>query len=440
MDRYMGGIFMPSFIARWFCAVFFIMWVFPDPGFCDTASPVEEARAVAAKEGAAGKADALREKAEETDAEKELARERLLASRSLRPKGVNGKFGYANEAGEMVIPARFDNLPYSFDGDGLARVMANGKWGWIDPEGKEIIPLRFDGAWPFDSTGKAKVRLGKKVGWIDRKGEMLIPARYDGAHDDLDAYGLIRVVVDGKWGWIDGAGNEVIPPRFEEIGWFRFNRQPGTDGRAAVKLNGKTGWINRKGEMVIPPRFDRVSWFDEKGRAIVEVDGKVGIIDAQGKEIVPPRFEEISGFHFNSRGLSRVKLDGKYGWINEQGELVIPARYDAVYQDDGSWLPRDENIMALVREGGRWHCIDTKGESVAAFCLEPVEDILPQPVQMGENRYGYGVNYRHAGKKRRIVIAPRFEAAFPFGENGQAKVKEDGKWGYIDRRARRSFP
>jgi hypothetical protein len=89
-----------------------------------------------------------------------------------------------------------------------------------------------------------------------------------------------------------------------------------------------------------------------------------------------------------SRQLRPKGMNGKFGYANEAGEMVIPARFDAVYQDDGSWLPRDESIMALVREGSSWHCIDTKGESVTAFCLEPVEDPLPQPVQMGENRYG----------------------------------------------------
>src|SRR5688572_3761124 len=48
-----------------------------------------------------------------------------------------GRWGYINTAGELVIEARYDDAgPFS---EGLASVNKRGKWGFIDQNGNEII-------------------------------------------------------------------------------------------------------------------------------------------------------------------------------------------------------------------------------------------------------------------------------------------------------------
>ena len=46
---------------------------------------------------------------------------------------LNGKYGYINKSGEMVIKPQYDAAT-SFE-DGIARVKYDGKWGSIDNKG-----------------------------------------------------------------------------------------------------------------------------------------------------------------------------------------------------------------------------------------------------------------------------------------------------------------
>ena len=50
--------------------------------------------------------------------------------------GINGKYGYLNELGEVAIPVQFEYAEI-FD-KGKARVMLNGRQYFIDHNGKEL--------------------------------------------------------------------------------------------------------------------------------------------------------------------------------------------------------------------------------------------------------------------------------------------------------------
>ena len=53
----------------------------------------------------------------------------------------------------------------------ISRIKLNGKYGFIDKSGKIVIPIKYDFASNyFDEDGFAEVRLGEKILQIDRKG------------------------------------------------------------------------------------------------------------------------------------------------------------------------------------------------------------------------------------------------------------------------------
>lgn len=52
------------------------------------------------------------------------------------------KWGYKDENGNIVIPAKYDEA-WSFS-EGLAHVKINGKWGFIDKTDKLVIPAKYD--------------------------------------------------------------------------------------------------------------------------------------------------------------------------------------------------------------------------------------------------------------------------------------------------------
>ena len=227
----------------------------------------------------------------------------------------------------------------------------DGKWGYIDSTGKVVLPLRYDGANPF-SEGLAAVRVGRKWGYIDRTGEIVIQPEYGIAgffhnglagvrmgfidcHRFIDrtgkvvvapialkaggcSEGLIPVQMEllgqgRKWGYMDMKGELVIKAQFDNAGEFN-------NGLAQVKLKDKWGCIDRTGAFVIKPQFDNMLPFEE-GLALVQVGKKLGCIDSTGAFVIQPRFD-ISGLFIDGSG-------GGAGRRMEWRHLIRPSEEQA---------------------------------------------------------------------------------------------------------------
>src|SRR5439155_11247001 len=93
----------------------------------------------------------------------------------------NGKFGYIDQTGKIVISPQFDvgflnqgTLNVVRFSDGLAVVNAKGKWGYIDKTGALVIKPVYSDAWPF-SVGLAEVRTSDGLsGYINKAGKMIV--------------------------------------------------------------------------------------------------------------------------------------------------------------------------------------------------------------------------------------------------------------------------
>lgn len=87
-------------------------------------------------------------------------------------KNTNGKYGFKDESGRVVIPCQWvDAGGFS---EGLAEVQdSNGKWGYIDKGGREVIPCQWADAGVFNE-GLAEVQDSSgKYGYIDKSGKVV---------------------------------------------------------------------------------------------------------------------------------------------------------------------------------------------------------------------------------------------------------------------------
>ena len=84
----------------------------------------------------------------------------LLSAQTLTVKREKDKFGYADEAGNMVIKAQYKKA-YPFGEDGRAKVQKGDKWGYIDKTGKPVIRIEYDEIGEFKDN-KALVKKNKK--------------------------------------------------------------------------------------------------------------------------------------------------------------------------------------------------------------------------------------------------------------------------------------
>jgi len=91
----------------------------------------------------------------------------------------DGKWGYKNASGQVVIKPRFlmadDFLP-----EGIAAVADDRGWAYIDTKGKTVIrPFVFDNGPDYFREGLARFELHGKFGFFDKRGSVTIHPQFD---------------------------------------------------------------------------------------------------------------------------------------------------------------------------------------------------------------------------------------------------------------------
>jgi len=158
------------------------------------------------------------------------------------PVSRNGKNGYLDLQGRVVIPLRYDDALTFFHG--LAPVREGAKWGYIDRSGREALAFKFDEAGEFRG-GLAAVTIGSKSGFIDRNGTFAfyldfqnLPGFY--THDAealVSTDSLSRFwTKDGEFGYVNSSGKVVWGPVRESpdhaplFGWTDEDKQHSCEG------------------------------------------------------------------------------------------------------------------------------------------------------------------------------------------------------------------
>lgn len=148
------------------------------------------------------------------DLERSAEHEKLAALDHvvLRPVMQQGKYGFINENGTVIIPFEYDNAS-DFE-EGLARVFVNGHWGYINKLNRMVIPAEYDfPTFPFHH-GLAIVGKNNGVGFIDKDNHTVIPFDYLEARDFSDSLAAV-MNKQWKWGYINTKNEVVIPFKYD---------------------------------------------------------------------------------------------------------------------------------------------------------------------------------------------------------------------------------
>lgn len=323
-------------------------------------------------------------------------------------------------------------MPRSKNADPIYRFVQNGKAGYIDQTGKIVIPPTLDtygNAGGEFHDGMLQID-GNSTYHVDRTGA---PVKDDGLyrHEFSEGLALAKQKGGKKWGYIDGLGRFVISPRFDSYPLGSVSSF--SDGLAMIQVAGKYGYIDRTGEFVIQPQFLLGNSFHE-GRSLVVVEGpctyygggicagseilgesdskeglptcKVTFIDKSGAVITTERFDQAYDF---SEGFASIRIGSKWGFIDQSGNVVIKPKFEAAY--------RFSEGLALVKDGGLFGYIDVKG----AYVIQPQFKYAGEfndglAVVGGElnekkfdyNDYYYINNQGHQAIQERFVLASHF--------------------------------
>lgn len=291
----------------------------------------------------------------------------------------NGKYGFKNALGAVVIPPTFKKVFADFS-EGIAFVKNEaGEKIAINEQGKKLFIAPGDDIYPYHNG----------------------LAEYTRSVGGFNFGSLLGVVFGGGHGFYGGIG-----------GGFTY------DGV-------KRGYINRQGQIVIDGKLDQV-WPMTPYGTFVKNKGKLGFVNRDGSYLVQPGNYSAGSLEL-SRGLFSLKdnKSGLYGVYNAvNGQQVIPFTYKAIdFLGSSRMAAQGDKQIYLIDL--------TTGKTVGAY-----------PTGTSFQSFGTGqVTWMHDKQGYAIINADgqvlytnkshSFSDVTPFTHDYSA-VKEKGKWGIID--------
>jgi hypothetical protein len=299
----------------------------------------------------------------------------------LHPIFRDGKWGYMDVHGRVVITPRFDSAMDFFENRAAVEISKPQKAGFIGPDGSWSTLVPRHGV-PFGrfSEGRGWFLQAGFYGCVDRDGNVRIPPKYQSAREFSD--GLARVGLaqpaplrkaaskkgspEKKWIWkygfVDRSGKEVVPLQYAYAEPFGDSlaqtSRPGTSDYDFIDRAGNVVFSLARSSPGSAHRMGLATSFSS-GRASAYFDGPstfVRFFDKRGRQIGPDAPYRWAGRF--SEGLAHAcNLENKFGFVNTDARLVIPA----AFENAGDF----HEGRARVRVQGAWQYIDTRGAIVA---------------------------------------------------------------------------
>lgn len=382
--------------------------------------------------------------------------------------------------------------------EGLAAVKKDGKWGYIDETGEMVIPFQYDKAYLFREglalVGKREQRdVWHPTGELDQGGNRV----YEDGPTDVYV-----------WYIIDAEGNEtpLMAPAYvydEETQESGYEEQPafglcGSVDQQSFEAGYYNGYLNLEGyvhleepeNLVYDRQGNRLDFgwnmaslaYNEgvfagytegaAGFCVLDATGKVvlssqdnyqvatlrpfnqgmapalcypealnfagawGFMDRSGKMVIPAQYKDfyVSGplteYKVFNDGIAVVQsMDGKWGGINKNGATVIPFAYDS--------LRVFHEGLAAAEQGGKWGVIDTANRVVVPFqydTLSGFNEGLCVAVQNGRafciDRYGNEVPGSDSVDTS-IYFPEGTDSLAVFTPERIVVVEQDGKYGFM---------
>ncbi|MNJ90786.1 KWG Leptospira [compost metagenome] len=320
----------------------------------------------------------------------EIKKDRELSMQQIIPYKKEGKFGWMDLNGKIIIPAQYSTV--GFFKEGLAWAEKSGKYGFVNKANETIIPFKFTSCNDFDK-GRAIVQVDELFGIIDRSGSYIIEPQYK----DIGQFseGLIYAVKDSLYGYFDGLGYPRIPEQYDEA--FSFS-----GGMAKVTYKGLEGYIDEYGSFKVKPLYESINLFGDS-LIVIEGDESAKLANFQGDELKTIPIEEI-GTLVSERALV-ISLD-KIGYLSKNGQTAIPATFD--YYTNAKTEGEFVGLYAKVSKANKFGIIDRFGKPVIPFTYSKLGGVSNLIAFEKAGKWGY------IDIQNKIVIPAMYETAESF--------------------------
>lgn len=377
----------------------------------------------------------------------------------------NGKWGYINEEGELVIECEYDRVGENWidgvvwvgkkvgiDEEGNEKM----KFGLINKRGKVVVPFQYDDVsnYKFGELFAVRKESGEldedgdeilKLGFINSRGKQVTEIKYLYARPlSFESENDLIIVTERtegddvyNSGIMNSKGDIVIPFDYQDI-WSQ-TKTMGEDGLICVGKGGngeyKYGYINYDNKEVIPIQYDIGGTFADNGLAVVCKNEKWGYIDKKGNTVID--FQYNNAYTFAENGIARVEeTDGTYSYIDATGTVIKSGAWTDTYDFD-------ENGLTQIQIGDEWGLFNADWEKII-----PCE--YTSIINLSEGMYSVGIigedgRYEQLADCKGRILDKKFDyLSSEFGVNSwipagtEIGVNEDGmrefSWRYVDKK------
>ncbi|MEX1003244.1 MAG: WG repeat-containing protein [Crocinitomicaceae bacterium] len=336
-----------------------------------------------------------------------LQKEYSRADKVFYPFKANGKWGFIDRTGEVLVDAKFEAVE-AFE-EGLAVVKSGGQYGYLNKLGEVVIATKFDDALPFQE-GRAVIDVGGLLGMIDRNGDFVVDPNYEDLGNLSD--GLAYFLKDSLYGYFDEKGKIRLKPQYTEA--YDFDNM-----RAIVSKNDYYGLIDAYGTSIMAFKYEVLYPFWDS-MYIVQLNDHRGVMNMSGDTIIPFEYDYI-GALVNGKAL--LEKEGKFNYVLEDGQFLLN-EWVKTYPEYRQ-LALFKNGYAKIQFENGFNLMDTTGKKLFKREYEDVGSFSDKIAVKKEGQWGY-VNLKGAK-----VLDFQFSYAFSFYQN-TAIVKRDPFYGLID--------
>lgn len=252
---------------------------------------------------------------------------------------------------------------------GLYPVELNGKLGFADRNGEIVVPIIYDTLGTCNDTISScddtylNLRKNKLEGLVKNDGTVVVEFKWPDMQLWKLSEDLIPVAIGKKWGFANvKTGKTQVEPAYDEVEFF-------INGFAPVRIEDKWGIIDKDGNMIIEPKYLIKFWFECDfanvfeggsvqycGRSYGISDSNCKIVNKKGYEIITD-CSWIDRVGFNMFSITTEK-DGKQITTIKQ---FIPLSDYIVVIDGGEYVGGYYKTKYL---GGEWSAIDYTGKPI----------------------------------------------------------------------------
>lgn len=249
---------------------------------------------------------------------------------------------YIDTSGKVILKdIELDSLHYGYCSEGLIPFTENGKTGFIDKSGAIVIPAKFfceppegdcgcsceDGSVGYFENGVTWAKLGHVEILIDRTGKEILRGENARFAARRHIEGLAPFKKAGLYGYKDSKGKVVIPPQFSSAGEF-------SEGIASVSPKGQENeyiYIDKKGHKICDQVFRFTYQFSE-GLGLASIEDDYVIVTKTGKIIPLPLGTSPQQQGQFKHGILSATIHDPYSpdsqevFINPKGEVIARFR------------------------------------------------------------------------------------------------------------------